>query len=226
MALKRENDALRKRSATLDDLVNHLRYLPEHTAQAMLQQLRTTSDISSVLQHFRDNTLTDRPSEQVAVGILPPPYSQLELELMAAYPEAYPTLDSEDNRLSGSPKLRPLKTPRLNQGAFSELSAQSPFPRMDCSPVSSEFPAVLSSSNAPMEVFHVATQDAATRAFGVCPLADPEVLAEHYDPRLAHLSISNQTAVPIMDYYAAAVDALSLQEFDPLLKERNEKLHV
>lgn len=65
MVLKRENAALKKRSRSLIGFINHLRYMPEHVAQEMLQRLRATNP-SAI-----DPSLVDGEQPESSAAITP-----------------------------------------------------------------------------------------------------------------------------------------------------------
>lgn len=57
MVLKRENETLRKSLTSLEELINHLKYMPDDIAQTILTRLRTTADPASVVQSIRGDIL-------------------------------------------------------------------------------------------------------------------------------------------------------------------------
>lgn len=92
--LKRENIALREKLAAFQDIFEHFQGRTQHTAHDILQRLGAGTDPSDVLKTLRGELPHTVLSEQAtARAILPPIYSDCELELIVRHPKAYPALD-------------------------------------------------------------------------------------------------------------------------------------
>lgn len=92
--LKRENIALREKLAAFQDIFSHLQGRTQHIAHDTVQRLGAGTDPSDVLRTLRGELPRNTLSEQAtARAILPPVYSDCELELLVRHPKAYSLLD-------------------------------------------------------------------------------------------------------------------------------------
>lgn len=220
MVLKRENEALRRRSETLEELVKHMVCMPEDIAQVILWRLRTTSNPLLVLQSIRGETLSDQLSEQAtARGILPLVQSGLEFELMVRHPVSYPTLDPlKDNSLLKSPLLIPANllvmslSPDLENPQGNFLTQQI-FDSCDASSGSEEHITQFE------PIRHESTD-------GDLPENVAQQAHCYFNPQLNGLSIAFWTAVPVTNQYAASVISLYLETDHPLLGLFDSQLFV
>ncbi|KAF2448109.1 hypothetical protein P171DRAFT_508211 [Karstenula rhodostoma CBS 690.94] len=96
--LQREYDALAKRAATLQEIMDLLRSMPENDAQRLLRELRSASEVDSVLQATKASGHDQPNTEQIHTNSLPPSmHGNFELELSMLYPRAFPDTDHPHN---------------------------------------------------------------------------------------------------------------------------------
>lgn len=98
MVLKRQNKTLRRRSTALEELIHHLKYMPDDIAQIILNRLRTTCDPAWVVQFIREDILGSRsppPSASPELGfqlpVVPLPMATLPMALPIPGSSASPT---------------------------------------------------------------------------------------------------------------------------------------
>lgn len=87
--------ALRRENKTLNELIEHLRTMPDDEAHSVLQLLRNSTNPQSILKNIRDGNLSlVQPSQrETALAALPLVHSETEFKLMVDHSTAYPALD-------------------------------------------------------------------------------------------------------------------------------------
>ncbi|KAF9735825.1 hypothetical protein PMIN06_002189 [Paraphaeosphaeria minitans] len=87
--------ALRRENKTLNELIDHLRTMPDDEAHAVLQLVRNSANPQSILKNIRDGNLSMvQPSQrETALAALPLAHSETEFKLMVDHSAAYPALD-------------------------------------------------------------------------------------------------------------------------------------
>ena len=207
MALRRENETLKSSLEALEELVNHLKHMPEDVAKVTLQEMRAASNPNRVFQSIKGDTMGIRLSEHTtAKRILPPMQSGTEFELMLRSPISYPKIDRPEGRTSS--KLPPLWKNRM--------------PRMDCS-LDATDPEKLPLTQSLQQIVEVAEESASTRETGLdehslksrtksCSDQNRfEMVTVYWDQRLENLNIAFWTTVPVTDQLAAGAISLYLE---------------
>lgn len=156
MALKRENESLKTRTKALEELVNRLKCVPDEVARITLHRLRATSDPSAMLEFIRsvEGRLGYRPSDQLtALSLLPAVHSEIELQLMAQHPTAYPMFDPTDRAAYShctfyeQEAVFGVDASAILQASAGELSSQGHPPPIACSSSETTIGKVLSTGS-------------------------------------------------------------------------------
>jgi len=213
MALKRENETLRRSILAMESLFLHLRNSSEDVAHDILKRLRSSADINSMLPEFNQNMPTSQLSEHTMTkAFLPPVYSRKELELMAQHPMAYPPLDpSHDAFLAIDPRLHLANGPQIVGDVPDLLVPESAALEMfnagsACTSNIPEFRSIISQ---------------ATRS-----QIGPQLPDGFFDMHLQQLNVAFWTLIPITNQYAAAVISLYLSTDHPILGLFDAELFV
>ncbi|KAI9698282.1 MAG: hypothetical protein M1820_007552 [Bogoriella megaspora] len=196
--LKRENDALRQRYADLEELVANLRSAREDIAQMILQRLRTSTDLASVMKSIRRDLVIDRNSNietsrpaMLSIHSRPQPDSMIQNPPSAAFTNSLqnekifkqqPSASSD----SSSSALQLYSAPQF-MGSVSEIKA-------------------ITSSSKGKEIAEAAERnngDVNISSFARDTHSGPSKFPRYIDPRLDALNIAFWTAVPVTDQYAA-----------------------
>ncbi|KAI9158049.1 MFS general substrate transporter [Paramyrothecium foliicola] len=203
-AMRRENDELRESSQTLAQLFELLQSAPEATSATAFQHIRRGLDPSAVLRAL-EQPLSNLPSpNQINRSLSPPTQSQIEFELAALFPNAYPF-------------LIPLDVSTVNLALLSVSSAASIKPEQQIQgnragpsqvvPFSSSVPDPTSfneSSNT-IDPTKLRTSELQPKRNKIC------------DQRLHFVNISTWTNVPVTNAFAAEAISLYLETEHPVL---------
>ena len=207
MALKRENETLTLSLEALEELVNHLKYMPEDIAKVTLQKLRATSDPSRLLQSIKGDMPDVRLSEYTKLrNTLPPMHSGTELELMMRYPIAFPkTVPFEDNASSRDSRVSPART---SDARSSEKLLSTQASRQHVAEVA-ESSSSACENQMPMYSSHSSTKCGPNQT-------GPERVNPYCDKRLDQLNIAFWTTVPVTSQFAAGAISLYLETDQPM----------
>ena len=190
--LKREIDTLRQRFNAMEELIDHLRYMPKEIAQLILERLRVALDPALVLRSIRGDVLGHRLSELTpAGGILPSIQLDFEFELTTQHPVAYPTLGpAQESVFLRSRLLRRNKKPGSGRPQSSH-SVHSIVVSLEISSQGSESPKATSARDGKMQGLESAAEPEALSTDGIDPRIGPEAPARYIDQRLERLAIAS-----------------------------------
>lgn len=192
--------ALRRENKSLNDLLDHLRTLPEDIAQSVLLQLRNSENSLSVLRDIEDGSLplVQHSQREPALAVLPAVQSEPELRLMMDHPTAYPVVNlSRDAIVAKNTLLDSAKALAYDLPTDSRHRRPAAF--------SSEEQTL---NDDPEDIFEA--QD--------LPNVEVDGASPHaVDPLLRKLKIDFWTTVAVMDDVAASAIALYLENDHPVL---------
>ncbi|KAF1975215.1 hypothetical protein BU23DRAFT_458985 [Bimuria novae-zelandiae CBS 107.79] len=185
--------ALKRENKSLNDLLKHLRTVPEDVAQSILLQLRTSENPLSVVKEIEAGSLALIRSSQTkaALAALPDVRSDTEFKLMVDHRTAYPAVNlTRDAILAKDTLLDPVKV----------LAHELPPDTPSRSPAVSS-PSERTSVNDPGASF--TAQDA--------PNAGVDRESQLIDPLLTELKIEFWTTIPVTNHFAASAISLYLE---------------
>ncbi|KFA48276.1 hypothetical protein S40293_10140 [Stachybotrys chartarum IBT 40293] len=214
--LRHKVDGMRKALADHEELLGHLKTVPDEEAAKVLRQLRTARDISAFLSSIKGSTHSKgRPSDlALARNILPPARNRVILELMALYRMAYPKLipvDIANIILKPRTQASRFGSPQLKakEAEVSDLETTVPGDvlqrRNDSSNAWWDFAAPLVREMTPP-----------AKASSTSPLLGPAKPAVYADDRLRQLKMDYWTRVPISDEFAATIMSKYLEVEHPM----------
>ncbi|PVH90833.1 hypothetical protein DM02DRAFT_734403 [Periconia macrospinosa] len=186
-----QREARTREHKGLGELIECLRTTPEETAQAVLYELRSSSNPLSVLRRYESSQILQRPSEiTTALSALPQIHSQTELQLMVQHPAAYPALNlTHDAIMSSNTLLETLKILPFDIPCRSKSQPVANIP--GCSDVlgpkqdHSDIQPTNDSQHTEENEVHGASK------------------STYFDPLLRSLHIGFWTSVSVTDHYAA-----------------------
>lgn len=169
--------------------------MPEETAQAVLHELRSSTNPISVLRRYESGQILPRPSDiTIALSALPQIQSQTELQLMIQHPAGYPVVElSRDAILSSNTLLETLEIPPIDIPCGSKSKSGAKI--ADCSDV----------SGTPLSPGqdHTGIQSANGMQHTVENEVPEASMATYFDPLSRCLDIGFWTSVSVTNHYAA-----------------------
>jgi hypothetical protein len=210
MALKRQIQHLQLEQKDHSEVLEHLCSVPESEVHEVIQRLRTTSNLSIVLQSIKGSSLTTiQPSEmKTALGIIPKTDSGIEFELNVLHSSVYPTFKPLDIDSVNLDNLFRYNTPK------SPLMLSSKLQILETSNSTSNFigkssimPTINIESPSPLRGIH---SKRTSSVFG--PVQD----YQYCDSRLNHLNIAYWTTIPISNEFAACVLSNYFESYHPI----------
>ncbi|KAF2442155.1 hypothetical protein P171DRAFT_62402 [Karstenula rhodostoma CBS 690.94] len=202
--------ALRRENKTLNELIDHLRTMPDDEAHAVLQLLRNSANPQSILKNIRDGNLSlVQPSQrETALAALPLVHSETEFKLMVDHATAYPALDLTRSAILAKTTLlestRTLAYHMPSESAASGIFAASP--------------------SAPRELG--ATPQDILRAQSEPNIETDGAFPQSIDPLLDDLRIEYWTTVDVTDEFAACAISMYLENDHPTLGLFDARLFV
>lgn len=220
MLRRREAETLKSTGKALNELVNHLRYMPDDIALSLLRRLRVTSDVTTVLRAIQTDLMSSRgPGSMLPPAMLNHITSGMELELMARHPFAYPSFTPGRSSLfSESFVVQAARYKvQLDRRSHEHRPGQSPLPEHS-ERASNQVPDALTrhGHNAVGAIGERQLTEINPRAVALPPSV-PVNPDYYYDPSLAHLKIAFWTDVPVTDHWAAAAITMYLEMDHPVL---------
>jgi hypothetical protein len=191
-----------------EELVQHLRWVPDHQASVALARLRVCEDASSALSYFRGGPTGYRLSEQsTALSFLPPVQSDTELELMVRHPTAFPPLDaSVDLQLGLRPARWQAQMQLWDRDRADEVALQQ----------SGSHPTAESSASS--VAMTVPPSQSGISSLSIAPVqVGPSLQPRYANPRLSRLNIKFWSTVSVTNHYAAEAISLYLETDHPLI---------
>jgi hypothetical protein len=190
MALKRELQGLRQELDQHTLLLGEIRRRSLPEAVAIINRLRSTSDIAAVLSTFHNDLPRNHPSEQQAArATLPPTHTELEFELAVLHDKVYPALEPLNMASIDLDSLLPTYTTPVSaashRGQMEGASAGTPGDEQEIS---------TGQSSSPAQEVPIA---------GQLPSIDLSQPWQYCDDRLENIELSFWTSVPISDKLAA-----------------------
>jgi hypothetical protein len=194
--------ALRRENTTLNELIDHLRTMPDDEAHSVVQMLRNSANPESILTDIKDGNLSMvQPSQkETALATLPLVQSETEFKLMVAHSTAYPALDLTRSAILAKTTL--LDSTRV----FADELPPIP---------SSSVPRVLGDNL--QDIFQAQAE----------PNIETDGAFPHsIDPLLYDLRIRYWTTVDVTDDFAASAISLYLENDHPTLGLFDAQLFV
>ncbi|KAJ4985529.1 hypothetical protein SVAN01_09000 [Stagonosporopsis vannaccii] len=192
--------ALQREHKALTELIEHLRTVPAVTAQAILYELRNSSNPFSVLHRYTTGQILRNPSETAAIlSKAPQIHNETELRLQVQHPIAYPALNLSYNSIMSKRTLID-----SSQVFVAEQSV------MDA-PATTNAGAFEASVEADTD--HNETRQRHEQA-----IASAAPASTCLDALVSHLHIDYWTSVAVTDEYAAGAISLYLETDHPMLR--------
>lgn len=205
-ALKRENNALKQKTADIAELFGLLRAMPEDQSFAVIRHIRScNSEPADVVRQIKQGDFKSNSalsSVTTASAYLPQLLSSLELELLTAHPNAYPTLGPLD---VGTVDLNLIGIP-LRFRSKPETSRQD------------EFHQALSERRGPVDRFRQISPSASSQGstaptqFGPKPTPTGNLC----DPLLSNVNAKYWTNIPVSNATVAGAISQYLMHEHPL----------
>ena len=216
-ALKRENETLKEDSLAVQGVLEYLKSAPSHTAQALLEKLRTAPDTMTALELAKEEGLVRQMSDQSTVqAILRSSDSDMEFELMVRHPIAYPILDQSADRAVFDNALLGPKELLLSCHSSHVESLQWDLGLGISANISKSYDPASVSSTSRIDLRSVADGIAESKST-TSTCSSSKHTDRCYIPQLGLLKIAFWTAVQVSDEFAAAVISLYLEANHPII---------
>ena len=214
MALKRENEKLKASLAVSDELVNHLRCMPENIAHETLQKLRASSDPAWVLRSIDGDVPGVRLLEHTtARAMLPEIRSGTEFELMVRYSISYPRIDPlKIEALSRTLVPRPHIMLQSNPESDTRI-----IENFDLTSERDHQTTKGAHASPPAWEDGVQAHDSKSNTGPLLNSRPPDLSIRHWDQLLIGLDIAFWTPVPVTNQFAANVISLYLETDHPII---------
>jgi hypothetical protein len=227
IARRREHDTLKRNLDSLETLISNLRNAPENFANEILERLRNSSSIDSVLSTLGpDIHCTHLSEHKAALAYLPPVYSHQELELMVQHPRVYPALDPQYDemlwRSSGMSRAKKTKLGDMQELVNENLHSSHSSISINKSRILGAGPIHISDQPNFESTTSGAHLDTSTSEHQV----GTQPMKGYFNAQLSQVNISRWTCVPISNEFAAEAISLYLDTDHPFLGLFDAELFV